>query len=100
MAVPMRCGANVEDVLAVVCMALVSRLAVPLDNADGGRVDVGRAVVSPLKINSIVSSFVHIASWLQPQNVFSVSPDRSTWPWASIGSVCVHHCHSFMLTTS
>lgn len=101
MAVPMRCGANVEDVLAIVCMALVSRLAVPLENADGGRVDVGRADASPLKIQSIVFLlFDHIASWLQPQKPFSVSPDRSTWPWASIGSVCVHHCHSFVLTTS
>lgn len=96
MAVPMRGGANVDNVLAVLCMALVSRLAVPLDNADGGRVDVGRADASPLKINS----FGHIATSRHSQKTISVSPDRSTWPWASIGSVCVNHCHIFMLTTS
>lgn len=50
MAVPMRCWANVDDVpIVLLCMALVSRLAVPLDNADGGRVDIGRADASPLQ---------------------------------------------------
>lgn len=39
MAVPMRWFGTAMDV----CMALVSRVAVPPASADGGRVDIGRA---------------------------------------------------------